>query len=55
MKMPNMAERKKERPTDLLERAREAARRELDALRAKQEKPVKQTILTGYGRSHAHL
>jgi len=50
-----MAESEKEKPTDLLARAREAARQELDALRAKPEKPVKQTLLTGFGRYNANL
>jgi len=45
-----MAESKKEPQTDLLARAREAARRELDALRSEPEKPVRNTLLTGHRR-----
>jgi len=44
-----MAEAEKKKPTDLLALAREAARRELDAFRDKPEKPVKRTLLTGFG------
>jgi len=43
---------------DLLERAREAARCELDALRDEPEQPKqpkKRTLLTGYERYDAHL
>jgi len=43
-----MAEPEKEKQTDLLSRAREAARLELESLRGKPVKPVKQTLLTGY-------
>jgi len=48
-------EKKPEKPTDLLALAREAARRELDALRSKPEKPVKRMLLTGFRRSDAEI
>ena len=50
-----MAEREKEKPTDLLARARKMAQEELDALRDRPEKPVRDTILTGHRRYHANL
>ncbi|MBA7566917.1 hypothetical protein ES708_08616 [subsurface metagenome] len=50
-----MAKQEKKKPTDLLARAREEARRELEALRPEPEKPVKQTLLTGFGRFNANL
>ena len=43
------------KPTDLLARAREEARRELEALRGELEKPVRDTILTGHRRFNANL
>ena len=45
-----MAEHKKEKPTDLLAQAREAARRDLEAMREKPERKAKPTLLTGFGR-----
>ena len=50
-----MAEREKEKPTDLLARARKMAQEELNALRAKPEKPVRKTLLKGFGRYHGNL
>ena len=50
-----MAEAAKKKPTDLLALAREAARRELDALRGEPKKPVRDTLLKGFGRPRANL
>ena len=50
-----MAEREKEKPTDLLARARKMAQDELEALREQPEKPVKRTLLTGFGRFNADI
>ena len=45
-----MAESKKGKPTDLFARAKDAARRELDALRGEPERKPKPRLLTGFGR-----
>ena len=37
-------------PTDLAARARRLAQQELDALREKPEKPMRDTLLKGFGR-----
>jgi len=50
-----MAESEKGKPEDLLARARKMAQEELESLRGKPVKPAKPKLLTGFGRSHAHL
>lgn len=40
---------------DLLARAKDAARKELAGLRGEPEKPVRDTLLKGFGRFHATL
>jgi len=46
------ADRPAVEPADLLARAREAARQELESLRGKPEQPVVRTLLTGFGRRY---